>query len=264
MKINAMNILKKIALNAFDRIPADNSLLLKIAQRYVDRHNGENNSNLSTNGEENILRQVLPKLVGCVVFDVGANVGNWSDFALSVEPSLKLHLFEPSKVSYEQCLKKNWLPSVQINNIGLGECNETLQLNIVTAAGGMNSIHKRHGVESAVATSTESIKISTLDEYCENNNIIHIDFMKVDVEGHELAVFKGSRKMLEKGAIEMIQFEYGGCNLDARVYLLDIWSLLTQYGFKINKIYPDGPRHMKVYAQTLENFQYANYLATKI
>lgn len=258
------NIMKKILLNAFDRIPPDNPLLFKIAQRYVDRHNGENNSNSTTNGEEKILKEILPKLARGVVFDVGANVGNWSDFALSVEPSLKLHLFEPSKVTYEQCKKKNWPRSIKISNIGLGECNETLQLNIVSAAGGMNSIHKRHGVDSAVATSIETIKISTLDDYCESNNITHIDFLKVDVEGHELAVFKGSRKMLEKGAIEMIQFEYGGCNLDARVYLLDIWLLLTQYGFKINKIYPDGPRHIKSYTQTLENFKYANYLATKI
>lgn len=57
-----MNSVKTMAKKAFGLIPPDNDLLLKFSQRYIDRHNGENNSDSATNGEECLLRQVLPSM----------------------------------------------------------------------------------------------------------------------------------------------------------------------------------------------------------
>ncbi|MEP7115198.1 MAG: FkbM family methyltransferase [Ilumatobacteraceae bacterium] len=198
---------------------------------------------------------------GGVVFDVGANVGHWASFALSVQPSLNMHLFEPSLTTYERCSQKIWPPRVWLNHMGLGERKETLQLNIVSPAAGTNSLYQRRGVEGAEASAKECVHITTLDEYCEEHDIDHIHFMKVDVEGHELAVFLGAMRMLKGRRIDRIQFEYGGCNLDARVHLLDIWEILTQNGLQIAKIFPDGPRPISAYSQALENFRYSNYFA---
>ncbi len=257
-----MNLVKSMAKKAFSLIPPHNDLLLKFSQRYLDRHNGENNSNPVTNGEEYLLRQVLPSMRGGgVVFDVGANEGNWTSFVLSVQPALNMYLFEPSLTTYEQCSQKIFPPSVHLNNFGLGEREETLQLNIVNPGSGMNSLYQRRGVKAAEAFATEQIHMTTLDKYCVEHGIDHIHFMKVDVEGHELAVFRGAMRMLKARRIDMIQFEYGGCNLDARVYLLDIWEFLTQNGFQIEKIFPDGPRPIDTYSQELENFRYSNYFA---
>lgn len=256
-----MNLVKTMAKRVFNSIPPDISLLLKFSQRYLDRHNGENNSDSATNGEEYLLRHILPLCAGGVVFDVGANVGTWSSFVLSVQPLLSIHLFEPSLITYERCAQRAWPPSVQLNNLGLGECNETLQLNIVNATSGMNSLYRRHGVEGAEASANEAISITTLDEYCEEHGIDRIHFMKVDVEGHELAVLRGAMRMLKDRRIDMIQFEYGGCNIDAKVYLSDIWKILTQTEFQIAKLFPDGPRPISAYSQVLENFRYSNYIA---
>jgi len=256
-----MNFFKILAKTAFGLTPPKNDLLLKFSQRYLDRYNGENNSNSTTNGEDYLLKKVLPSMRGGVVFDVGANVGNWASFALTVEPTLKMHLFEPSLTTYEQCSQKTWPTSMRLNHFGLGERKETLQLNIVNPTSGMNSLYQRRGVEGAEASAQESIHITALDEYSEEHGIDHIHFMKVDVEGHELAVFRGAMRMLKDRRIDMIQFEYGGCNLDARVYLLDIWEILTQNGFQISKIFPDGPRPISAYTQALENFRYSNYIA---
>lgn len=256
-----MNPVKTMSKKTFGLIPPNNDLLLKFSQRYLDRHNGENNSDSATNGEEYLLRQVLPSMRRGVVFDVGANVGNWASFALSVQPSLSMHLFEPSFTTYERCSQRTWPPGVRLNHLGLGERKEILQLNIINPASGMNSLYQRRGVEGAEASAKESIHVTTLDEYCEDHGVDHIHFMKVDVEGHELAVFRGAMRMLKDRRIDMIQFEYGGCNLDARVYLLDIWGILAQNGFQIAKIFPDGPRPISAYSQALENFRYSNYIA---
>jgi hypothetical protein len=67
--------------------------------------------------------------------------------------------------------------------------------------------------------------------------------------------------MLKNGSIRVIQFEYGGCNLDARVYLGDIWDFLEPHGFRFSKLYPEGPRQIEKYQQSLETFKYSNWIA---
>jgi len=63
--------------------------------------------------------------------------------------------------------------------------------------------------------------------------------------------------MLAARKISMIQFEYGGCNLDANVYLRDIWNLLSMHGYRMAKVYPDRLRHYDEYDQKLETFKYS-------
>lgn len=252
---------KSLAIKVFNGIPAQSQLILRAAQRYVDRFNGDNDSDPATNGEEQFLRIKLSKLNEGVVFDVGANVGEWTKYCLSVEPSLRMHLFEPSKPTFKKLASNSWPSNINLNCCGLGERSELLNLNIVDDASGLNSIYKRRGVKGVEMQSVEAIQIQTLDAYCEMNNIAYINLLKVDVEGHELAVFKGAQKMLSSRKVNVIQFEYGGCNLDSRVYLLDIWEYLVSFGYKFYKIYPDGPRLVKRYTQSQETFRYSNWLA---
>jgi hypothetical protein len=146
--------------------------------------------------------------------------------------------------------------------LGLGEFEGVLELHMVDAESGLNSVYVRRGVESARPVRVEKVTITTIDEYCEKNAIKQIDLIKVDVEGHEHAVFKGMSRLLEKGLVRTIQFEYGGCNLDAKVNLGDIWYFLEPHGFRLYKLYPEGPRHIEKYQQGLETFKYSNWVAT--
>ena len=114
---------------------------------------------------------------------------------------------------------------------------------------------------TAKSTSKEKINIATFDIYCEKNTIQRVDFIKVDVEGHELAVFSGMKRMLSEKQVQLIQFEYGGCNLDARVHLVDIWEYLAEFGFQFYKIFPDGLKAIHSYNTRLEIFKYSNWVA---
>jgi len=198
---------------------------------------------------------------GGVVFDVGANVGNWAKYALQVEPSIRVHCFEPSGGAFKKLLARKWPDNVYLNNFGLGEVEGQLELNIVDSSSGLNSVYLRRGVKFAEATNPETITIRTIDDYCAKNNIDQIHFLKVDVEGHELAVFKGMKCILSEGRVSLIQFEYGGCNLDARVHLADIWEYLAMFGFQFHKIFPNGMKAVHSYSQRLETFKYSNWLA---
>lgn len=257
-------MLKTLGRHIFDMIPADSSLLLRFSQRYIDRYFSDNNSDPSTNGEEQLLRSILPEICKRgkgVVFDVGANVGDWSKYCLGLTPSLNIHLFEPSKATFEKLQRNYWPPNAVLNNFGLGERIEQINLNIAADGSGMNSVYMRHGLKDVTMDSVERIETRTLDDYCKEHRITNIDLLKIDVEGHELAILKGAARMLKEKRIQNIQFEYGGCNLDARVYLLDIWNFLTYLDFQIWKLYPSGPRRVKQYDQSMETFKYSNWLA---
>lgn len=253
---------KTFSKRLFNLIPSESALLYKIASRYVERFNSDNNSDFFTNGEAKLLRTALPEVSGGgVIFDVGANIGEWSLFCLSIAPEAEIHLFEPSAVTYQKLKHDLWPRKAHVNNFGLGERNEVLRLNIFDDGSGMNSLYPRHGIGEHKIIKTEEVQIRTIDDYCEECGIQQIDFMKVDVEGHELSVFKGASKMLSQKRISMIQFEYGGCNLDSRIYLRDIWDLLAKYGYKMAKIYPDRLHYYHDYDQQLETFKYSNWVA---
>lgn len=106
----------------------------------------------------------------------------------------------------------------------------------------------------------EQVQIDTIDNYCYENQIQQIDLLKVDVEGHELEVFKGMSRMLKEERVKIIQFEYGGCNIDAKVLLKDIFEYFEGSNYSFYKIYPKTIERIDRYDQRLENFQYSNYL----
>jgi hypothetical protein len=85
----------------------------------------------------------------------------------------------------------------------------------------------------------------------------------LDVEGHELEVLRGSTEMLSQGRIGTVQLEYGGCNIDARVLLKDIFAFMEPFGYAAHKILPAGLKFVRRYDQRLENFQYQNWVFLK-
>ena len=76
------------------------AFLYRVCKRYVDRYNSENNDNIHTNGEWCFMEFILPQCM--IVFDVGANVGDWTALALEINPRLQIHCFEPSAVTFQR------------------------------------------------------------------------------------------------------------------------------------------------------------------
>lgn len=70
------------------------------------------------------------------------------------------------------------------------------------------------------------IKLTTLDIFCDEENINSIDFLKIDVEGNEYNVLLGAKELLNNKKINVMQFEFGGTCIDARIFFRDFWELL--------------------------------------
>lgn len=256
-----MGILNRMLRQLFVVLPTHSSSLYALCREYVDRYNGDNNSDIATNGELQFMRQVLTK--SQIVFDVGANVGSWTLMALQVNPHLRVHCFEPNRSAFERLSLRNRGTNVICNNFGLGSRAETRSMYVYGDASAINSLYLRHGLEDgwnlAPQPRAETVRLQSLDAYCEEQGVERIDFAKLDVEGHELEVLRGSIRMLTQGRIKIVQVEYGGCNIDARVLLKDIFDFFGPLHYAPHKILAAGLRHIERYDQRLETFQYQNW-----
>ena len=201
---------------------------------------------------------------GGVLFDVGANEGRYARELLRVYGSaLKaLHCFEPARELVSRCLKFDD-PRVTVNALALGRSRASGELWKAPGSSGLSSLTKRRLDHFDVEMSDrEAVEIVTLDQYAQANGIASIDFLKLDVEGHELDVLIGAGELLSRRSIKCIQFEFGGCNIDTRTYFQDFWYLLAkEHRFSIHRITPFGPRRVHRYSETDEVFLTTNYVA---
>lgn len=238
-------------------MPAD--VGYRIARRVVNRRRGDNDIEFDSNGELAVVRALLPQCR--VVFDVGANVGDWTAEALRINPSASYHCFEPTDAAFRRLTDRRFPSNVRLNQAAVGAASEERTMFVFGEAEGANSLYRREGLD-ATPTAGETIRVTTIDSYCESEGITSIGFMKIDVEGHEVSVLEGAASMLAAGRIEFIQFEYGGAYIDAGRYLKDVWRVLGETGatYEVYKIFGGGLMPVPQYRQTWETFQYSNWL----
>ncbi len=173
-----------------------------------------------------------------------------------------MHLFEPTKSCFETIFQK-FKDDINIflNNFGVSNEDGEGTIFYDREQSGFASLYQRNlDAYNLELNQSESIKLKRLDSYIERNNIGHIDFIKIDIEGHELKAFEGLGKFLHSEFIDYIQFEYGGANLDSHSNLMDFYEILESKGFKIAKIMSKG-LEIREYHPRMENFNYANYVA---
>ncbi|GAB2571278.1 FkbM family methyltransferase [Spirosoma areae] len=219
-------------------------------------------------GEQHVVRYVARKTAQqpnpVSIFDVGANVGSYARMLLNgLGDRAIIHCFEPSQATY-QTLKANVPePNVRKHNIGLSDQAGELALYTDAEQSGMTSVYERDLQHINVAFAQQEVAtFSTVDEFSANQNIRQIDLLKIDVEGHELAVLKGASRMIEEQRIRFIQFEFGGTSLDSRTYFRDFWNLLSP-NYTLYRIVGNGLRRIDAYSEFLEIFVTVNFLAER-
>ena len=216
-------------------------------------------SNVATSGEVDVL-SFLPE--SPLIFDVGANRGEFAKLVYTRRPKANLHCFEPSSHAFALLSVALVGTGAKVNNLAVSSKAEVRTLYSDKPGSELASLTRRdiahHGIEMC---DCEKVFAVSIDEYCEQNKISSIDLLKVDVEGHELDVFNGSRKMFDAGGIRHVLFEFGGCNIDTRTYFKDFFVFLNSFGAKkIYRISASGSMvHVNNYSECFEVFFTTNY-----
>ena len=227
----------------------------RMCKMYVDNYRGDNNADLTINGEVRFLHSYLTDKGKCVVFDVGANHGQWCRQVLHAQPLAQIHCFEPSTRAYQTLIASNFPPNVVCNNVGIGSQPEE---RVFYVNEGFSELSSFHINDPSRALKPEVVRIETLLVTAIRWRITQIDFLKIDVEGHELEVLKAQFHTW-RPCRDAIQFEYGSTYIGSRTLLKDVFNRCrTDYEFY--KILPFSVRSIPRYETHLETFETSNYL----
>lgn len=233
---------------------------IAIAQK--SQGNIESPSPLMFTGESQVIAKYIKS--GDIVFDVGANTGDWTQEVLNQGHDVEIHLFEPIPHVYKTLIQNLDDRKVIANNLAVGKEEKVKTFYYYEANSLLSTFYRRVDVEKqGLLNKPKEITVltTTIDSYCKRHGIKRINFLKIDAEGSELDVICGANHFLETGRIDYLQFEYGGTYLDSQTTLKEAFEYLQKFRYSIFKILPDGLEYKPSFQPEDENFEYSNFLA---
>lgn len=154
---------------------------------------------------------------GDVVFDVGAYVGDtalW--FSRSVGHRGKVYAFEPEPENFKKLklnLERNRTQNIVPLQLALSD--DEGEMIISGGGGGATVANDVNGIP---------VMVTTIDKFVEDNNITRVDFIKMDVEGHELNVLKGAAETIKtfKPSLALSAYHCGDDFVKLPKFLLEL------------------------------------------
>jgi len=176
-----------------------------------------------------------------IFFDIGANVGVQTLQLKEYFKDSTIHSFEPTNFGYNK-LKNNILlnPKINkkifINQTFLSNKKKDIPKQVYASWNLKNkkTVHKKHFGSLKKTINASSFK---LDTYIKNKKIKKIDFIKLDVDGHELDVLKSGYNFLKEKKVPII-FEVAPYLYKEYGYThYDLINLFKELGYRFYDIY---------------------------
>jgi FkbM family methyltransferase len=229
------------------------------ARRFVQAY--ENfDYDMDTNGEGSLLKRLAGADVK-IVFDVGANRG---DYALRCRAALTqaaVHCFEIVPETFAKLRKATaGVAGVTINDFGLSDRESEVEVQTCAADGLSTIVVETAAIHGTRQWSAVRSRVITGDAYCTERGIDRVDILKIDTEGADHLVLQGFDGMLARGAVGLVQFEYGMTSIFTKFMLRDFHLYLEPRGFEIGKLMP-GTVAFGPYRPRSEDFRGPNFVA---
>ena len=233
--------------------------------------------NMKTNGEAFFARKLLSIMDSqSIIIDVGTNVGDFLNLFISKESGFQGQIIAIDPLSENLLSAKNrfedrieqiiWVEGAATNFDGEIDFYKHVDryfsggdsLKPMTTIGFKNLSEK---------VSVKAVMLSTLIEKYFGSQWFakeKVFFCKIDVEGAELLVLEGGKRLLEKdNGINVIQFEFGISSRAFKTYFIDIFEFLKDCNFETFILHPDCLKSIKDPILIDLNYPYGNFVALK-
>jgi FkbM family methyltransferase len=193
-----------------------------------------------------LFKNVKPK----IIFEIGAAQSEDTIKYAQKFPKASIYAFEPLPVNYEKGkvnIQKHAIKNVNLYNIGMSDKEGKSQFFVSSlnsnpspnsiADGLRSSSLFSPGKHLAIYTNvlfdnSTYINCITLDIFCKQHEINHIDFIQMDVQGAELLVLRGGMNALKK--TDVIWLEVSNIDLYSnQPKANDIHNFMKSNGFKL-------------------------------
>jgi len=198
-----------------------------------------------------------------VIFDVGANVGDWTISLLNeiknkiLKNKIDIYLFEPVPSTAEM-LSKN-LPDekfLHLNECALSSTSTTANIYISGENAGTNSLY-----DDKLKKEKQLVEIHLISavDFCNKNSIQHIDLLKCDTEGHDMEVILGALPLLKDEKISIFQFEYNWRWAFSNHFLRDVFISVESLPYKLAKLQENHLLIFDTWHPEIDKFFEGNY-----
>lgn len=227
------------------------------------------NFDMASNGEAWCLSQ-LSSLQPACVFDVGANIGDWSLACHRMNPKALIHSFEIAAPTFQK-LRENTrqISNIIPNQFGLSDKEAEIEIYLPETADFRATMYSEHLTDAFEAPGAERSRVKKLkarvmrgDDYAKNKGVQLIDVLKIDVEGMEKSVILGFEEMFLAKRIRLVQFEYNTTNIVSGFLLREAYQIFERFGYRVGKLYPDHVS-FRDYHYRLEDFCGPNMIAIR-
>jgi FkbM family methyltransferase len=173
-----------------------------------------------------------------VVLDVGANAGIYGLAALAIQPDAIVHAFEPTPeiaARLRETAKLNGLDHLYVHETAVFSKNGQATLKRFRGElgtnEGMNFISQDVGDSGG-----ERIQTVSLDQFCQDYSIDHVDLLKLDIQGQEHSALEGAKDLIRAGRVGIIFMELNWAkSAGAKCVATESIHLLEQAGYRFSR-----------------------------
>jgi len=228
------------------------------------------NRRLDELSDEEILYKSL-NLEGKVVFDLGSNIGAYTTFfSDSVRPEGKVYAFEPNPNAFNllrKNMKVNGCNNVKIYNIGVSDKENTLEFiskKFILETGSFDREIQKRLMNGLYGVRRWEIKVNSLDNIFRNEDPGGVDFIKIDIEGHEINALNGSVELIRKYSPDIYIEVHGMDNAGKLSNLKTISGILKAVDENYTGIHlPDGVSVDEIVEKSIDiDYTYRNKMLT--
>jgi FkbM family methyltransferase len=237
--------------------------LVHLLERIAAYIQGKGYGSATIAQEVKLLQQLLGREPQLAI-DIGGNVGAYTGELRRRNPKLEIHIFEPSATNIAK-LTHRFKDDSLVKLVPMAVSKEAGAATLFSnePGSGLGSLtHRRLEHLNIPFETKETIQTLRFEDYWNATlGRRQLDIVKMDIEGHELAAMEGFGAAID--VTQVLQFEFGGCNVDTRTFFRDFWYFLRERGFDVYRITPFGAEELTTYRERDEFFSTTNYIAAK-
>ena len=200
---------------------------------------------------QEIIKKILKINSNPIIFDIGANNGQYIKKCQKIYSNPTIYSFEPQFSEYNNLIKKfSNNSNIKIFQKAIGSKKDKLKLKVNnrTQSSGFYKFQKDFKFknfenENISYLPDEIVEVTTVDDFCEANSINQIDVLKIDTECHEDHVLIGSIQMLKEMKVKILDIEIIiGKIYEKRLSFYEIEKILHPLNYRLFSIDNKGNR----------------------
>lgn len=207
--------------------------------------------------------KILTTIKEPILLDIGANIGNHS-LAFSTVAK-QIYSFEPVSFIFNKLtenVQQNNIQNIKAFNIGFSDKNSQGLINIDTD-GNLGS----SSISEIQSNKKEKIVLINGDYFLKENHIKKIDFIKIDIEGHEFYAINGLKEtIIKQRPLVMMEWnsEHNKKHFREANTMNEIFNKYDIYSISENEEYDSNYWKGKIFGKIRKKFYRKHHLPVKL